>query len=236
MKHSLLSISVLFLCLACVDDTSPIANYEVHGIDVSHYQSVINWDQVAENNIHFTYVKSTEGESYVDSMFSYNWVNSQRVGLKRGAYHFYRPQVPALTQANHFTQTVELLPGDLPPVVDVEVLDGVAVTELIVGLRMYLKNIELHYGVKPVIYTYQKFYNKYLAGQFSEYPIWIARYHHRQPKLASKDNWLLWQYEQTGELLGIKGAVDFNVFKGSHAELERWCIPTPTAAHQLATD
>ncbi|MEM1325919.1 MAG: GH25 family lysozyme [Bacteroidota bacterium] len=236
MKYVLLIVSCLLCCIACVDDSPQLrSNYPVQGIDVSHYQSQIDWDEVAKNKLYYAYVKSTEGKDYIDSMFTYNWLNSRRVGLKRGAYHFYRPRSSALAQANHFIQQVELLPGDLPPVVDVEVLDGVDAAELIVGLRMYLKHIELHYSVKPVIYTYQKFYNRYLAGQFSEYPIWIARYHSRQPKLANKDKWVFWQYAQRGIMPGIEGAVDLNVFHGSHTELEQWCVPAAATAQQLAT-
>lgn len=234
MKYALLLFPLLCLFCACQEDMPRLKKYQVQGIDISHYQARIDWEQVALSSLDFVYMKATEGETYIDSFYQENWEASRKTTLKRGAYHFYRPQVPPLTQANHFIQQAQLQAGDLPPVLDIEVLDGVSNEELIVGLRMYLRHLEAHYDVKPVIYTYQKFYNKHLAGHFSDYPIWIARYHQREPTLANKAQWLFWQYGCQGELPGIDGKVDLNVFQGSREELEQWCLPRTAAAMQLA--
>lgn len=234
MKHWLLILQTSIFFVACQEDTQYSSQYEVHGIDISHYQSRIDWQQIAASSLDFVYMKATEGENYIDSLYQENWEDSRMTSLKRGAYHFYRPNVPPLTQANHFIQQAQLQAGDLPPVLDIEVLDGVSNAELIVDLRMYLRHLETHYGVKPVIYTYQKFYNKHLAGHFTDYPIWIARYHQREPTLANKADWLFWQHACKGELLGIEGKVDLNVFQGTREELETWCLPKTKAAMQLA--
>ena len=43
------------------------------GIDVSHYQGQINWEEVArDKNIQFVYVKATEGAKYVDPLYQQN--------------------------------------------------------------------------------------------------------------------------------------------------------------------
>ena len=49
--------------------------YPVKGIDVSHYQEVIDWKSIAENDISFVFVKATEGMSLKDKLFTrnYNW-------------------------------------------------------------------------------------------------------------------------------------------------------------------
>ncbi|MEM9884641.1 MAG: GH25 family lysozyme [Bacteroidota bacterium] len=233
MRYLILLLPVLLGLLSCEESTHRLSAYEVHGIDVSHYQSAISWGKVAAQDIHFVFMKATEGSSYIDSLYLKNWKESQAVGIKRGAYHFFRPQAPALEQANNFIGKVELQAGDLPPVLDVEVLDGVSKIELIVALRMWLKHVELHYGIKPVIYTYQKFYNKYLAGHFNEYPFWIARYHYRQPTLADRSDWHFWQYGSQGQLEGIEGNVDFNIFCGSMKDLEQFCLPAFADSGQL---
>ena len=128
--------------------------------------------------------------------------------------------VSAAKQAKLFTEWVELDYGDLPPVLDIEVLDGVSKIDLISGVRKWLFTVEIKYNIKPIIYTNIKFYNKYLAGHFDDYPVWIARYNDREPRLACGRDWNFWQYGNTGRIPGIKGNVDFNVFKGSILELE----------------
>jgi len=73
------------------------------------------------------------------------------------------------------------------------------------------------------------FYNRHLAGYFSEYPLWIARYHRREPSLACGTDWVFWQYGHRGRLEGIAGPVDFNVFHGSLEQLEALCLPVSGA-------
>ena len=46
---------------------------------------------------------------------------------------FFRPTISAERQAAHFSRSVELELGDFPPVLDVEVLDGVSKKELLIG-------------------------------------------------------------------------------------------------------
>lgn len=223
-----LSISFLAIALmACEHRTSRLERFEVHGIDVSHYQSRIDWDSVVGEEVHFAFVKASEGINMVDTLFCRNWEEMKRVGLYRGAYHFFRPAVPAELQADNFLNAVEMEYGDLPPVLDIEVLDGADKVQLITGIRTWLYLVEIHYSTKPILYTNLKFYNKYLAGHFNDFPIWIARYNTREPRLACGRDWQFWQYGNRGQLSGIKGNVDFNVFKGSLKDLEALCFSPP---------
>lgn len=228
MNQWLSILGAIFLLYACEQHTIRRHDFPIQGIDISHYQSMVDWNEVAEQDIHFAFVKATEGATLNDSLFCYNWGEMQRVGIKRGAYHFYRPTTPALEQANNFSRLVDMEYGDMPPVLDVEVLDGVSKTILINGIRTWLYQIEIRYNVKPIIYTNLKFYNRILAGHFDDYPIWIARYSYREPTLASGRDWHFWQYGNQGRIAGIRGDVDFNVFNGSFTELEGLCLaPNP---------
>ncbi|MFN7115676.1 MAG: glycoside hydrolase family 25 protein [Saprospiraceae bacterium] len=224
MKHWLGIVALVMIAYGCEQHTARRYDYAVHGIDVSHYQSRVNWQAVAQENMHFAFIKATEGAMHVDSLFCYNWEGMKKAGLKRGAYHFFRPTISPLAQADNFTRSVEIELGDLPPVLDVEVLDGVSKESLINGVRTWLYYAEIRYGVKPIIYTNIKFYNKLLAGHFNDYPMWIARYGFREPTLACGRNWHFWQYGNRGRVNGIAGNVDFNVFKGSLQELEAMCL------------
>ena len=198
--------------------------FEVHGIDVSRYQSDIDWKRVASQNISFAFVKASEGETISDNFFCKNWKEMKDAGIRRGAYHFFRPTTSVLTQAQNFMDNVILEKGDLPPVLDIEVLDGVSSEELVKRLAVWLEIIELEYQIRPIIYTNLKFYNKHLADHFSDYPVWIARYNRFfEPMLTNNENWQFWQYGNRGRLEGIQGDVDFNVFHGSQEELDSIC-------------
>ena len=223
------SIIVLFvlLFLSCNPITERMDGYEVHGIDISHYQSVIQWDSIAAQHIHFAFAKATEGVSLQDKHYCNNWKEMERVGLKKGAYHFFRPGVPALEQMQNFAEQVDLKPGDLPPVLDVEVMDGVDQEALIENVREWLLLAEVQYQVRPILYSNYNFYRENLAGAFPEYPVWIARYSDRKPYLSRSKQWDFWQYGDNGRLNGIDGDVDLNVFNGSLEELEKMCIASP---------
>ncbi len=212
------------LIAGCELPTQRMHGFEVHGIDVSHYQRHIDWEAVAAAGIHFSFIKASEGMTLTDSLFCSNWEEAKQAGIKRGAYHFFRPATPVHEQAMNFQAGVKLEPGDLPPVLDVEVLDGATRVQLVSSVLTWLYLAEIHYGVKPIIYTNLKFYNKYLAGHFEEYPLWIARYAPFQPSLSDKQPWHFWQYGNRGELSGIDGPVDFNVFRGSLGDLDSLCV------------
>lgn len=220
--------TLLLLVQSCEHKTIRNGNFAVHGIDVSHHQSYIRWDSVANEKLHFAFVKATEGATLNDSLYCTNWAEMKRIGLIRGAYHFFRPRTPAEDQIDNFINWVDLEYGDLPPVLDVELLDGVTKVQLITGMRTWLYLAEVRYGTKPIIYTNLKFYNKFLAGQFDDYPLWIARYSHREPVLACGRDWDFWQYGSQGRLGGIAGDVDFNVFRGDSTDLANLCLaPKP---------
>jgi len=214
MHLRLLPILLIACCCSCSQDTERRDDYAIQGIDVSRYQSVVDWDKIAAQEVHFAFIKATEGATHTDSLFERNWKQIRAAGIRRGAYHFFRPRTPAVDQANHFVAAVRLENGDLPPVLDIEVLDGINPRTLVPALKTWLVLIRRHYGVLPILYTNLHFYNKHLAGQFADYPLWIARYGDELPVLACGRSWQFWQYGSRGTLEGIDGYVDFNVFAG----------------------
>jgi len=239
MNRHFVILSILALCYSCSEPTVRKDGYEVHGIDISHYQKDIDWEAVANQGVNFAFVKASEGENFGDSLYCKNWEEIKRVGIKRGAYHFFRPSISPLLQAENFISTVEFTHGDLAPVLDVEVTDGVTPDALLRSVKIWIHIVESVYEVKPIIYSNQKFFNKYLCRDFENYPIWIARYSSWwKPHLASGNNWHFWQYGNTGHIAGIAGDVDFNVFKGNLADLEALCVvvPEPSPAERPAVD
>ena len=219
---------LLLVLASCRRDTERRVDYAIEGIDVSRYQLDVNWDTIAHQGIHFAFVKATEGATHRDTLFQRNWTAIRAAGLRRGAYHFFRPATDPLLQALHFIDQVDLRTGDLPPVLDIEVLDGRHPTYIIAALKIWLETVHRHYGVRPILYTNLKYYNKHLAGHFDDYPLWLARYNSDQPVPACGRSWQFWQYGNRGRLDGIDGYVDLNVFAGSWAELEELTYRTDT--------
>lgn len=229
LRHIItLALIVFFSAYACNRIWRPVAQYEVHGIDVSHHQQDIDWERVADQDIAFAFIKATEGATFRDSLFRNNWLQAKRAGIMRGGYHFFRPATDAHAQADQFIREVEMASGDLPPVLDVEVLDGVDRVALLKNMYIWLFRIEIAYGIKPIIYTNQKFYNRYLAGYFDDYPLWIARYNALPPRLLGESGWDFWQYGDRARIEGITGPVDVNVYQGSYEQLVQSCLqPRP---------
>jgi GH25 family lysozyme M1 (1,4-beta-N-acetylmuramidase) len=83
------------------------------GIDVSHYDGSIDWDAVAAAGIVFAFAKATEGITFHDNRFDFNYAEMARVGIFRGAYHFGHPGIDPIAQADYFFNTVNPVAGDL---------------------------------------------------------------------------------------------------------------------------
>ncbi len=196
----------------------------LHGVDVSHHQKRIDWDSLAiKEPVDFAFVKATEGHDFVDSLFCHNWDALKRLGIRRGAYHFFRAYGCGDEQASHFLSLVEMQPGDLAPVLDIECLDGIAPEIMLQEANIWLEIVEAELGVKPIIYSNQHFYETYLAGHFDNFPLWIARYSTEKPLLTTGKNWDFWQFSNEGRMEGICQKVDLNVFPGTHEMLDRLC-------------
>ncbi|HEX8331505.1 MAG TPA: GH25 family lysozyme [Segetibacter sp.] len=204
------------------------SDYEVHGIDVSRYQSFIHWPavksmQVRNVTIGFAFIKATEGVEGVDRQFKRNWRKAGEADMPKGAYHFFLAHKSGKAQAENFIKTVKLKTGDLPPVLDIEQLYGVKPAQMRKQIKEWLQVVEDYYEVKPIIYTSVSFYDDYLGDEFDEYPLWIAHYKERnRPRI--KRSWIFWQHNEEGRVNGITSKVDFNVFNGDSSDFEELLI------------
>lgn len=202
--------------------------YEVHGIDISHYQGEINWDTLIQHQAEdypfsFVFVKATEGGDLKDDAFQHNFESARRYGLIRGAYHYFNPETSAAKQANFFIDNVKLDSADLPPVLDVEKKGSQSKKNLIKSVKVWLDIVEAHYGVKPILYTSYKFKTSYLDDKmFEAYPYWIAHYY--VDTVAYRGKWDFWQHTDVGTIPGVEEQVDLNVFNGTIEELKKLTI------------
>ncbi|MDO7849112.1 glycoside hydrolase family 25 protein [Hymenobacter sp. M29] len=210
------------------EKTPLLAGYSVHGIDVSAYQGRIDWPEVARNRVRFAFIKASEGATMRDARFARNWREARKAGVLCGAYHYFQPNRDGQVQADLFARTVPLAPGDLPPVLDVEAANFHDVAVLRREVARWLRLIEAHYGVRPILYSNHSFYKRHLAGHFDAYPLWLAHYEVERPAMP-RSKWIIWQHSDESHVPGIRGVVDFNVFQGNFKDLEALRVPPAPA-------
>ncbi len=199
-------------------------SYEIHGIDVSRYQGFIDWPSVKQMKVQdiklgFAFIKATEGLGNVDKQFKRNWKKAKEAGVTRGAYHFFLATKSGKTQAKNFISAVKLEPGDLPPVLDIEQLYGVAPAKMRKEVQDWLTIVQDYYKVKPIIYTYVNFYTRFMSNEFDDYPLWAAHYLEKDRPRINRP-WIFWQHNERGRVNGIVRPVDFNVFNGDSSDFE----------------
>lgn len=198
------------------------------GIDVSEYQGRIDFAglqlQIQTKRIEFVVIRATMGKDGVDARFKRNWDGFRPLPVRRGAYHYYRPNENSTQQAQNFIKRAKLKPGDMIPVLDIEKHSTIqSKDKLREGLKNWLNIVEEHYGVKPMIYTGDSFFWEVLHDHgFDEYPIWVANYN---PILEPEtQDWIIWQFSEKGSLPGIREKIDLNVLLGGEEGLESLLI------------
>jgi lysozyme len=204
------------------------------GPDVSDYQGDIDWKEVRHAGHAFAFVKATEGRDYVDPRFGpARWAAMHAAGIRRGAYHFARPQSgrPASMEANHFLSAVHqaggFAAGDLPPVLDLEWSRGLGSSALRAWAMGWLDHVRKATGVKPLLYTGEWFWHGALGDSHEplDYPLWLAAYV-RDPRPFVPPPWrhtgpVLWQYTDRAHCPGIAGPCDMSRFRGDPASFRR---------------
>lgn len=197
------------------------------GIDISEYQDKVIWEDVKEIEggypIEFVFIRASVGNDRADYKFKKYWKKAKEKGWICGAYHYYRPNENSLEQAENFIKQVTLVEGDFPPVLDIEKLPKQqSIDRLKLGLRRWLDRVEQHYGVKPIIYSSESYYEDFLKDDFDNYPFWIANYTSFYKDI--EDEWSLWQFSENGNVHGIKGPVDINIYNGTSIDMKELLI------------
>ena len=94
--------------------------YSVMGVDVAHYQGVIDWNKLEEQGVDFAFIKATEGSGHVDCFSKSNLNNISKTNIYHSAYHFFSFDSSGETQAENYISAVDKNKINLPPVIDVE--------------------------------------------------------------------------------------------------------------------
>lgn len=212
------------------EQSAESSSSQLQGIDVSNHQQTVDWNAVQQAGKIFAFMKATDGITYTDPEFATNWSGARAAGLLRGAYHFYETNDDPTAQAQNFLSAVQLEPGDLPPVVDIErTKSGESASQIVQDLQTWLDVVEQATGRVPIIYTSPGYWNSLGTSAFGRYPLWVAEYGVQSPKpVAGWEGWTFWQYSESGTVTGISGSVDLDVFQGTLADLAALtCSPSP---------
>lgn len=203
------------------------------GIDVSHYNGKLDWGAIARAGVAFAYAKATEGVFFKDPEYVRNAAGAAANSIPFGAYHFFRPDQPALLQAGSFIRAVAVRSAgawavsiDLPPALDLEEALGgdppldrwtATAPETRAGLIVeWLEDVEHHLGVRPILYTRAGWLDRMIPADTRErlaaYELWIAHYTtNPAPSLPiGWTKWRYWQYTDKGTLPGVSGVFDLD--------------------------
>ena len=194
----------------------------IAGIDVSRWQGRIDWDAIATSHTEFAFIRVSDGLGYPDGEYARNWSEARRVGIVRGTYQYFRASQDPIAQANLLLSAMGALSADdLPPVLDLETLDGQSAAVAYQRAVQWLDHVAAATGRTPIVYTGYYFFRDSLGNpDLGGYPLWIAQYGPTCPRIP--DRWYRWDFHQTsdsGRVAGIPGNVDTNVFNGDLAAL-----------------
>jgi len=232
---SVIAISVFAICYYLLihskkeSSTFDKTKFTVRGVDISHHNPIIDWNEVHEQNIGFVYMKATGGISHLDRNYIYNYKAAKDKGIKAGSYHFYLFAASGEEQARHFIRTAKCESGDLYPAIDVEhspdnpySQDTAYISIVINELKVLENELYEYYGVHPLIYTNRDCHKLYINNNFPDNMIWMCDL---DIEPSDIDNWIIWQFSHKGELPGVAGNIDLNYFRYTYDQLPKILIP-----------
>jgi lysozyme len=95
-------------------------------------------------------------------------------------------------------------------------------------LGEFIDTLEKHYDRRPLVYTTAEFNSSMLDGALAGERFWARSL--VIPPLFRRDQWVIWQYHNRGRRPGVKGDLDLNVFRGTHADFEAFAAGSAPAA------
>lgn len=199
---------------------------ETKGIDVSSYQGIIDWGQVASAGYKYAVLRCIT-RSGVDHQFERNYIQAKNAGMKVGVYAFSY----ALTRdqaVKEAERVVNLLNGralELPVYLDLEWGEQrkLGKEQLTVIAQAFLQTVKNNTVYQVGIYCNTDWYNNVLDSSALPYDYWIASYGinngnpNRRPDIPRMT---AWQYTSQGSVSGISGKVDLDVFYKEYTDTE----------------
>ena len=193
------------------------------GIDVSKFQGKIDWKQVAQDGVTFTFIRvgyrgyGENGVMVEDPNAKENMKGANDAGIKTGVYYYTQAitEAEALEEANAVLEMIAPYRIECPVVIDVERVSsaGARMNKLDAQTRTKIVKVFCdriaEAGYRPMIY-----HNLEMAAimldisELEAYDKWFAYYN---PELYYPYAYRVWQYSDKGRVAGISGDVDLNI-------------------------
>lgn len=183
-----------------------------YGIDVSHWQGDIDWQQAKHSGVQFAILKAGGSDQgfYTDSMFKRNCAMCALWAIPVGCYYFAGPKFGAapgngVADAKRFYEIIKGKRFEYPIYLDIEaqpISDREGTTREAIEFCEYLEDKGYYVGIYASrISGFKDRLNKDLL---TDYTWWVADYSNQVPAPMH-------QYSSMGSIPGINGRVDLNV-------------------------
>jgi lysozyme len=163
-------------------------------IDLSHYQDVTSWSEVAADGIVAIINKCTQGLGFVDPTYAERQTAAKAAGLLWGAYHFGQG-ADGVQQAEYFLQHANAAPNDLLVLDFEQNTSGASMT--LQQAEQFVTYVQQQRGRWPVLYG-GSYLIQELGGAanstLSSCPLWLAAYDSNPQVPPGWSAWTLWQY------------------------------------------
>lgn len=192
------------------------------GIDISEWQSDIDWQRVANDGIDFAIIRLgyrgyTEGKLNLDINFIENMEEALDSGLDVGVYFFSQAitEQEAIEEAQMCIDYLRNYDITYPVVFDWETvnsasartnnINGTVLTNCAIAFCETIENA----GYEAMIYANKELSLRTLdLSRLTDYPFWFAGYTTYPEFYYGFD---MWQYTSDGSVNGIEGRVDMNI-------------------------
>lgn len=219
----------------------------IHGIDVSKYQTNINWTDAKAAGVDFAFIRvgyrgyGESGVMSVDGYYAQNMKNAIAAGVKVGVYIYSQAitEDEAREEAQYILDRVNGAHPDYEPY-DVSmplVLDyEYATVNGSLGGRLYDAHLSREDATKVCMafcdtisaagYTPMVYANKSLLENdvnadviSAKYPVWLANYTTRTSYAGA---YTFWQYTSSAKVTWVNTALETGVGKGSNIDCNFW--------------
>lgn len=168
------------------------------GIDISHYQTNVNWEKLKNEGFTFVIIKAGEGQNIVDSKFHEHYQNAKKYGFNVGIYWFARATTAeqAILEAKKCLQTIALYELDYPVWYDIEnkssLMVANAITKAFCG---EMENAGYYTGVYSSTSMLRQYFDKDVRYK---YDLWVADW---RSSCGYSEPHGMWQYTTNNETL-----------------------------------
>lgn len=223
MRKQVLKISGIFLVfiftfINSIYALSPQSELNYEGIDVSNWQGYIDYSQVKNSGIDVVYIKASQGNSIKDPYFEINYENAKANNLKVGFYHFLTATTveEAEQQATFFASVISGKQADCKLAMDYEQFYGVSTEQVNQIAMAFIQKIKELTKKQVIIYSdlynSENAFNRELSSQGELWLAYYGDYKNLENVNSSWNTFIGVQYTDQGNVAGINGNVDRDLF------------------------